>query len=97
MRLRWWRTYADERDIVLADLRAHGESRGLAIVQRTELNRGTIYVTLQRMEDEGYVVSRLENDDEYDPRIEVRRRLYRLGPGPKEGHKVPLGADWALP
>lgn len=81
MRLRWWKTYAEERDLIREDLKNHGESYGLAILKRTGLGRGTIYVTLQRMEEEGYVTSREE--DLPDIRIGATRRLYRLGGIPK--------------
>jgi PadR family transcriptional regulator, regulatory protein PadR len=51
---------------------------GLEMVagSRNKLKRGTIYVTLDRMEDKGYVKSRLE-----EPRPNVSglpRRLYRV-------------------
>jgi PadR family transcriptional regulator, regulatory protein PadR len=54
------------------------EMYGLEMVasSRSKLKRGTIYVTLDRMEDKGYVQSRLE-----EPRPNVSglpRRLYRV-------------------
>jgi DNA-binding PadR family transcriptional regulator len=54
------------------------EMYGLEMVagSRNKLKRGTIYVTLDRMEDKGYVQSRLE-----EPRPNVSgmpRRLYRV-------------------
>ena len=54
------------------------EMYGLEMVagSRNKLKRGTVYVTLDRMEDKGYVKSRLE-----EPRPNVSgmpRRLYRV-------------------
>lgn len=46
-----------------------GESKG-------QLSRGTIYVTLSRMEDKGYVQSRSEESDH--PMSGIPRRLYRV-------------------
>lgn len=53
-----------------------GESKG-------QLSRGTIYVTLSRMEDKGYVQSRPEESDR--PMSGIPRRLYRVT---GYGHKV---------
>jgi DNA-binding PadR family transcriptional regulator len=55
----------------------HGESYGLAMVKASdgELKRGTIYVTLGRMEEKGLVESRQE---ESTPNyIGIPRRLYK--------------------
>ena len=54
------------------------DSYGLDLVKRSDgrLKRGTVYVTLQRMEDKGFISSRLE--DEVDERIGAPRRLYKL-------------------
>lgn len=53
---------------------AHGEMYGLEMVQRsTVLKRGTVYVTLSRMGDKGYVESRLEG---VSPGDGPPRRLY---------------------
>jgi DNA-binding PadR family transcriptional regulator len=43
-------------------VRENGELYGLQLVtmSKRRLKRGTVYVTLARMEDKGYVVSRLE-------------------------------------
>jgi PadR family transcriptional regulator PadR len=64
---------------VLRRLIAGGESYGLALVNTSEgqLKRGTVYVTLDRMEDKGFVESRLE-DEPIDDYIGIRRRLYRV-------------------
>jgi DNA-binding PadR family transcriptional regulator len=62
--------------LILGLLTEGGECYGLRLVQRSEgkLKRGTVYVTLQRMEDKGLVVSRLEERD--DPLPGLPRRLY---------------------
>ena len=54
------------------------EKYGLEIVSESdnELSRGTVYVTLSRMEDKGYVESRLEEPDR--PMSGLPRRLYRV-------------------
>lgn len=51
---------------------------GLELVKTSdgELKRGTVYVTLQRMEDKGLVESREE--DETADHIGLRRRLYKV-------------------
>lgn len=55
---------------------ANGEMYGLEMVQRsTILKRGTVYVTLSRMGDKGYVESRLEN---VSPGDGPARRLYKV-------------------
>jgi DNA-binding PadR family transcriptional regulator len=61
---------------VLRLLIANGEMYGLEMVQRsTMLKRGTVYVTLSRMGDKGYVESRLE---EVSPGEGPARRLYTV-------------------
>ena len=70
------------KEIVILDLLAsRGELYGLAMVQASEgeLRRGTIYVTLQRMEQKGYVESWLATDDGIGP----PRRKYRVTAGGK--------------
>ena len=60
---------------VLRLLIANGEMYGLEMVERSnELKRGTVYVTLSRMGDKGYVESRVE---ELAPGDGPPRRLYR--------------------
>ena len=60
---------------VLRLLIANGEMYGLEMVQRSGiLKRGTVYVTLSRMGDKGYVESRLE---EVSPGEGPPRRLYQ--------------------
>jgi DNA-binding PadR family transcriptional regulator len=53
------------------------EKYGLELVgeSNAQLSRGTIYVTLNRMEDKGYVESRLETPPR--PTSGLPRRLYR--------------------
>jgi len=54
------------------------EKYGLQMVGESEgqLSRGTIYVTLSRMEDKGYVESRPEEPNR--PTSGIARRLYRV-------------------
>jgi DNA-binding PadR family transcriptional regulator len=61
---------------ILALLLANSEMYGLEMVQASEsLKRGTVYVTLGRMAEKGYVESRLvEPDDRSGP----PKRLYRV-------------------
>lgn len=60
---------------ILGLLLAKGEMYGLEIVQASNsLKRGTVYVTLGRMAEKGYVESRLvEQDDRAGP----PKRFYR--------------------
>ena len=62
---------------ILDLLASGGELYGLALVERSEgeLKRGTVYVTLQRMEAKQLVESRPEQLDA--PRPGLPRRLYR--------------------
>jgi len=51
-------------DVLLIEkLTEHGELYGLQLVvaSRRKLKRGTVYVTLGRMEQKGYITSRLED------------------------------------
>ena len=61
---------------ILAMLIANGEMFGLEMVEASdgELKRGTIYVTLQRMSDKGYIESREE--PRQIPEIGIPRRKY---------------------
>lgn len=54
------------------------EKYGLELVNESanRLKRGTIYVTLNRMEDKGYVESRLEEPER--PTSGIPRRLYKV-------------------
>jgi DNA-binding PadR family transcriptional regulator len=53
-----------------------GEMYGLQLVQKSEgaLKRGTIYVTLDRLENKGYISSRKEADEIGGASV---RRLYK--------------------
>ena len=68
------RLSATER--VILDLLSEGEAFGLELVGRSNgaLKRGTVYVTLGRMHDKGYVASRTEPLP--DGAIGLPRRLY---------------------
>jgi len=63
--------------VILDLLSQRGECYGLELVQTSDgkLKRGTVYVTLKRMQEKGWVESRLEPSDE--PRAGLPRRLFR--------------------
>ncbi len=63
--------------LILDLLTSNGECFGLELVRESagQLKRGTVYVTLQRMEEKGLVESRLEQPSE--PRAGLPRRLFR--------------------
>lgn len=67
------------KEAVIMDLLVrNGEMYGLEMVKDSdELKRGTVYVTLNRMADKGYVESRVMEDD---PTPGLPRRLYRATP-----------------
>ena len=56
-------TLSSKETLILELLLEHGELYGLELVaaSRRRLKRGTVYVTLGRMADKGYVESRLED------------------------------------
>lgn len=60
------------------------EMYGLELVTASggELKRGTVYVTLARMEEKGFIASRL--DDEPPPSGGLPRRLYTATPYGRE-------------
>lgn len=64
--------------LVLRLLIAGGESYGLDLVKRSDgdLKRGTVYVTLGRMEDKGFLESREEAST--PGYIGIPRRLYKV-------------------
>ena len=64
--------------LTLEMLISNGEMFGLEMVEASEgeLKRGTIYVTLQRMSDKGYIESREE--PRTMPEIGIPRRKYML-------------------
>jgi PadR family transcriptional regulator len=69
------------KESLILDLLAHGdELYGLQLVAASKgrLKRGTVYVTLGRMEDKGYVTSRAE--DAPDGAGGLPRRLYEATP-----------------
>ena len=61
---------------ILQLLISTGEMFGLEMVEASEgeLKRGTVYVTLQRMSDKGYIESREESRQ--TPEIGIPRRKY---------------------
>jgi PadR family transcriptional regulator, regulatory protein PadR len=64
--------------LILRLLIGGGESYGLALVKASDgaLKRGTVYVTLGRMEEKGLVLSRQE--DVTPEHIGIPRRLYKV-------------------
>lgn len=76
---------------ILDLLRDHGEMFGLLMVERSEggLKRGTIYVTLGRMQEKGLVESRQEPLPPGG--IGLPRRLYR-----PTGHALRILDAWSL-
>jgi PadR family transcriptional regulator PadR len=73
-------TLSEKESIVLDLLTEHGELYGLQLVasSKRELKRGTVYVTLGRMEEKGYITSRLE--DAPAEMGGMPRRLYQTTP-----------------
>lgn len=69
-------TLSSKESLILELLTRDGELYGLQLVaaSRRQLKRGTVYVTLGRMEQKGYIVSRL--DDTPPPGGGLPRRLY---------------------
>jgi DNA-binding PadR family transcriptional regulator len=69
------------KETIVLNLLTHGEELyGLQLVSQSKgrLKRGTIYVTLGRLEDKGYVTSRTE--DAPDGAGGLPRRMYRATP-----------------
>ena len=66
--------------LILKLLAEHGETYGLALVAASsgKLKRGTVYVTLGRMEDKGYVESKQE--EQLPEAVGLPRRLYKPTP-----------------
>ena len=56
-------TLSGKERLILELLAEHDELYGLQLVSASKrrLKRGTVYVTLQRMEEKGYIASRLED------------------------------------
>jgi DNA-binding PadR family transcriptional regulator len=69
-----------DKERVILELLTDGEQYGLQLVAASKgrLKRGTIYVTLGRMETKGYVTSRTE--DAPDGAGGLPRRLYEATP-----------------
>lgn len=88
-----------KQEIIVDLLKRNGEMYGLELVEKSggALKRGTVYVTLKRMEDANFIQSRLEARAK--PEIGIARRLYSL---PHQKHlAVPLdepqidySSDW---
>ncbi len=70
-------TLSEKESLILTLLVEQRELYGLQLVaaSRRRLKRGTVYVTLGRMEDKGYIVSRLE--DPPDEAGGMPRRVYQ--------------------
>ncbi|MCK5483995.1 MAG: helix-turn-helix transcriptional regulator [Gemmatimonadetes bacterium] len=66
----------------IAVLRAvrNGYGYGTEIMDRTGLPSGTVYPTLSRMDERGYLRSRWEKREKADAERRPRRRYYRLTP-----------------
>jgi PadR family transcriptional regulator PadR len=69
------------KESLILDLLARGEELyglQLVVASKGRLKRGTVYVTLGRMEDKGYVTSRAE--DAPDGAGGLPRRVYEITP-----------------
>lgn len=77
--------------LILELLDAEGELFGLQMVELSSgrLKRGTVYVTLGRMQEKGYLESRQESQSQ--GAIGLPRRLYR-----PTGHAARVLAAWRL-
>ena len=84
---------------VLRLLTTGGQAYGLELVRRSDgaLKRGTVYVTLQRMEEKGFVRSYQEESTE--PAIGIRRRRYEPTALGSKALAAKEAADrvWAMP
>ncbi len=58
----------------------NGYGYGTDIMDRTGLPSGTVYPTLSRMDERGYLRSRWEEREQADAERRPRRRYYRLTP-----------------
>lgn len=70
-------TLSAKESLILSMLVPGGEMYGLEIVRESDggIKRGTVYVTVNRMEEKGYVDSRKEEKDPTVPGLP--RRLYK--------------------
>jgi PadR family transcriptional regulator, regulatory protein PadR len=78
--VRW--SLTDKEAVILELLLEHGQLYGLELVERSSgaLKRGTVYVTLARMEDKGLVVTRPPPRGESPPGLpRPRYRVTALG------------------
>ena len=77
-------TLSGKEHVILGLLGRSSEVYGLELVTESAgaLKRGTVYVTLGRMEDKGYVTSRVEEDTPAHGGLP--RRLYRATPYGRE-------------
>lgn len=68
---------SEKEAVILSLLCGDGELYGLELVRRSDgkIKRGTVYVTLQRMAEKGYVSSKQEEKSRYVSGIP--RRIYR--------------------
>jgi DNA-binding PadR family transcriptional regulator len=73
-------TLSPKESLILELLVARDHLYGLQLVaaSRRRLKRGTVYVTLGRMEDKGFITSRLENPPAEEGGLP--RRLYTATP-----------------
>jgi PadR family transcriptional regulator, regulatory protein PadR len=73
-------TLSPKESVILQLLVRDDEAYGLELVSssRGRLKRGTVYVTLGRMEDKGYITSRLE--DAPPEAGGLPRRIYKATP-----------------
>ena len=78
------------KEALILDLLRGSEKYGLELVTASDgaLKRGTVYVTLGRMEDKGLIVSRLE--DEAPALGGLPRRLYKPTAYGKQLHAATL-------
>ncbi|MGZ5160497.1 MAG: PadR family transcriptional regulator [Burkholderiales bacterium] len=70
---------AEKGYIILQLLSCKPDMYGLEMVEcsRGQLKRGTVYVTLNRLEDKGYITSKREAVADDDATV-IPRRLYKL-------------------
>jgi len=69
---------SEKEEVILTLLSDGGELFGLAIVEQSDgrVVRGTVYVTLGRMEEKGFITSRQE--ERQPAAIGLPRRLYKI-------------------
>jgi PadR family transcriptional regulator PadR len=78
--VRW--SLSQKEAVILALLDEHGDMYGLELVERSQgdLKRGTVYVTLARMEEKGLVSTRSPPRGEHVPGLpRPRYRIAALG------------------